>query len=425
MASNRPKDSGKKDAFGHSRKTMQFNERTDRSLHAELSQLERNRREIMRDLRKIKQIKTALNDQLQSALEFKSMNRKVSDSSVYAPKVAPSAMKLPFVDRKGNRPRFRSDVGPFEKLILNEKTRINKLSARTEGQPDHPVEHGPTQSNLLQKVQWGGIRERSDEATRDGYKTNQELREDILIKTRFNQLGSKYVGKEIFNKKHSKTPSKDSKRRLSSGLAPFTRNEMLQRNEHNKKVGFFETEVIEEVNKEDLSPSFVGLSMKEPLEQQSNIFGRNTTKTQEVTASQNSTPVNTNTAIREEKDSYVPTKLSPLSAMRGNLSFDSKRKISTSSLGSYSVDNTRMRQDAVLPTIPIEFRSSRQTNELNSLGKAFMVCRQVSAEGKDIKNERKRRFANLVDMVVKQRKVITAWEPLMRNVGDIQSDDEV
>lgn len=421
MASSNSKENGKADVFGHSRKTMQFNERTDRSLHVELSQLERNRREIMRDLRKIKQIKTALNDQLRSALEHKAINRSRSDTSIYATSSAEPGLKLPIVETKAGRPRFHSDVGPVDKLVTNEKIRLEKLGRRVvERNPDRTDEPGSIRSRHNQIRE--DIQGTSEESTADGYKTNQELREELLIKSRFNQLGSKYVGKEIFDARHLRTSAKGKRRDAKAGRLTLSRNDLPLTIEHQKKVTSIENETIQEETKDELSPEFSGLSVNEAwnIDQEIDHEGGDSLRNK-----QNLMPLQTEVDVRKGKEHVVPVKLSPISARKMNGSFVPQRRISSHSSGGPDMDSARARQDSLLPTIPLELRSQRQSKELNSLERAFMVCRQVSAKSKDLKNERKRRFANLIDMVVKQKKVVNAWEPLMRNVGDIQSDDDV
>ena len=92
-----------------------------------------------------------------------------------------------------------------------------------------------------------------------------------------------------------------------------------------------------------------------------------------------------------------------------------QRKISTCSLAS---------NPQTLPKIPMELTSKRQSRGSVSLERAFVDCQEVRAGNTDLKTERKRRFARLVDMVIKQKKVIRAWEPMLALVGDIHSSDE-
>ena len=366
----------------------------------------------MRDLRKIKQIKSALNEQFRSVLEHKAVNRSISDSSEYASTKSQlkSALKLPAVEKRGGRQRVHSDVGPIGKLLTNERTRLEKLGGRNQSTWDTlPEEEHPRK----QSVQMPKLNSQDDECSwQDGiksdYKTNQELREDILIKSRFNQLGSKFVGKEIIDKKRSGT-----------SLKGLTRNPSTEHAVRQKKISFVNNDDTMKGSTDITSLKMSDLSLNGPsVEDYSNISdsggslaaGRATKK---------ENPLHKNDA--NAREGRGGTKLAPLSTVKSNGSLHPQ----TSTRRAQDSDFTNMLQDALLPTIPLELQSRRRSKESKSLERAFLICRQVNSENKDLKRERKRRFANLVDLVIKQRKVINAWEPLMRNVGDIQSDDEV
>ena len=402
MASSKPKENGKSDAMDNTRRALQFNERTDRSLHAELSHLERNRKEIMRDLRKIQQIKTTLNDQLRTVLEHKKSNRSISDSGVYM-----NGLRLPSVGRHRGR-RHHSDVGPMDRLIDNERCRLEKLGTRCE-------------PNL-----------KGDGSNEDGYKevyrTNQDLRNDIFIKSRFAQLGGKYIGKEFTDKRSSLN---EKRRKFGVGTSGKHRASALTANQK-KSHDVVNKEVTEESEEDEIGPKLTRLSIRDKAVDENRDeldTSRPNSGTSTITRDTAYENITVQTAPSSNDTSATGgqnhQELSPRSSVKGSTSLPPYRKTSAHSVGWLDIDSMKTKQEALLPIIPPELRSKRRSKALNSLEQAFMVCRDVSAESRDIKSERKRRFANLVDLVVKQRRVINAWEPLMRKIGEIHSDDEV
>ena len=423
MTSGKPKENGKTDIMDNTRKTLQFNERTDRSLNAELSQLERNRREIVRDLRKIKQIKSTLNEQLRTVLEQKARQRSVSDTSLYA-----CGLKFPSVDRKVERPRFHSDIGPMDRLIANERCRLEKLGLRNETSTN-----ALNEEEQMRVVKDGSVPklklqdDRHDNGVTEVYRTNQELRAEILIKSRFNQLGSRYVGKEL-NRLH-RSSEKDKRRRVGAGQSVRTRSSTLAA--QHKRNDAVAKEVIGD-SADEISCKLSSLSVNtNALDENRNELG--TSAPNKDTSSLTEHTISRKIAIRISPSSNDSAgkggpdspKLSPRLAAKSNISLSEKPNASGHSVGGLDIDSMKVKQEAILPIIPIELRSKRLKKAPNSLEHAFMVCRDVHAESKDLKNERKRRFANLVNLVVKQRKVINAWEPLMTKIGEIHSDDEV
>ena len=454
MASSKPKENGKTDAVDNTRKMLLFNERTDRSLHVELSQLERNRREIVRDLRKIQQIKSTLSEQLRTVIEHKARTRSISDTSIYS-----NGLRLPSVERNGGRRRFHSDIGPMDRLIANERCRLEKLGTRCESNLNAV---NKSDERKCKEAKMKTQDDSNEDGHREAYRTNQELRNDIFIKSRFTQLGGKYVGKEVLDKRSSVN---EKRRKTVTGNPGQNRAERIKTGEERIKK-----EIMEESEEDEISPKLSRLSISNTAVDE-NRSGLDTNGPNSETSSiaknlalesitVQFTPLSNNTTIARDGQnapqqslvssvkshaSRPPNRKTSAPSFRGpsnnttardgqnapqqspvsSVKSPPYRKTSARSVGGLDIDSMKTQQEALLPIIPPELRSKRRSKTLNSLEQAFMVCRDVSAESHDLKTERKRRFANLVNLVVKQRKVITAWEPLMRKIGEIHSDDEV
>jgi len=427
MASNKQKENGKTGVADSTRRTLQFNERTHRTLNAELSHLERSRREIMRDLRRIKKIKTTLNDQIRTVLEHKSMNRSISDTSVYE-----SGSRFPSVERRGARPRFYSDIGPMDRLIANERCRLEKLRPRNETNLNVLNEDEQAKCNDATGSRTNPHEDHHEDGLVEGYRTNQELRSEILIRSRFNQLGSKYVGKEFTEKKLKRPYAKDRRREDGTGQSPKHRSDVLSLKAHQRKSNLAANgeKVGESTNGVSLKLST--LSIKEPLEDENGnelelrVANKDSSTTKESATVVNTTeqiPPKSNTCTaRDGQDAEFPSQKPD---GKRNSSLPPQRRTSVPSVGGLDIDSLKVKQEALLPIIPSELRSKRQSKVPNCLEQAFMVCTVVNSDSKDLKHERKRRFANFVDLIVKRRKVINAWEPLMGKIGEIHSDDEV
>lgn len=445
MSYNKPTEHWKREANGHNRRTMLFNERTDRSLNAELSQLERNRKEIARDLRKIKQVKGALKKQLSSALEASSRPRRRSrsDTSIDA---YSSNVLLPNITIR--RSRLQSDIGPVDRLLKNDRMatdrllktdrvatdklyvtsdKIPELSRRGEANGNEDKVKSSIDFNNQSKPAHGEghlSQEKSKQKHSEFmYKTNQERREDHMIKSRFNQLGSKYVGRQMAGRRSRRASNKLPKaskqnRDKQSSLSKETIRD--NNNETGEKLsGVRAGGLLDDAAQNSLSSEMATLDI-------TNNRREATTSETDGTLSDPLVryipdiriqlwPEETlaNVGQRPDKQTHVMTNkdLGSMSGTTGTL----QRKTSTCSVGS---------SQQILPRIPMELTSKRQSKESISLERAFVDCQEVRAGNEDLKMERKRRFARLVDMVIKQKKVIRAWEPMLALVGDIHSSDE-
>ena len=423
MGTNRPKDTLRNDIFDNSRRTMLFNERTDRSLHAELSQLDKNRKEIMRDLRKIKQIKTALQEQLKSVFE----KTPSKEAGLEAKIGARPEVRLPAVETRRGRPRFHSDMGPLNNLIASERRRIELKGSKSEAALEYISGQNQQQESHIDPLSHSKYRGGKGKSESE-YRTNQELRDELMIKSRFHQVGSKYVGKEIFDKKHQgKTARTVYKRKR--GLKSSQRS---SGGESQRKL--YISDDIEEQKTEkdgDLSADFSSLSILRKdvsgqalaKEIENSATSKHTSDRQGVQARQHNL-LSKHGEHQAGKETGATSIANASSVPHCGSSV--VRKLSSTSTGVLERDVFhKTRHDPMLPSIPLEFRSTRQDRGPNSLERAFMVCQQMNSNTGSLKSERKRRFANLVDLVIKQRKVIHAWEPILNTVGDIQSDDEV
>eukprot|EP00795_Rhopilema_esculentum_P014418 gene14418-5472_t len=421
MGTNRPKDTLRNDIFDNSRRTMLFNERTDRSLHAELSQLDKNRKEIMRDLRKIKQIKTALQEQLKSVLE----KTPPKEAGLEAKNGARPEVRLPAVETRRGRPRFHSDMGPLNNLIASERRRIELKGSKSEAALEYISGQNQQQESHIDPLSHPKYRGGKGKSESE-YRTNQELRDELMIKSRFHQVGSKYVGKEIFDKKHQRKTARTVYKRKREGLKSSQRSsggESLRKLHISDDIEEQKTE-----NDGDLSADFSSLSIL-----RKDVSGQAMAKEIENSVTSKHTPDRQDAKARHQArlgehltgEETGATSIANASSVP-HCGSSVVRKLSSTSTGVLERDVFhKTRHDPVLPSIPLEFRSTRQDRGPNSLERAFMVCQQMNSNSGSLKSERKRRFANLVDLVIKQRKVIHAWEPILNTVGDIQSDDEV
>lgn len=237
-----------------------------------------------------------------------------------------------------------------------------------------------------------------------------------MIKSRFNQLGSKFVGKEMIEKRQ---------KMLSRVQA---RDLQVIRNHQSRDTEKTETEQVPKKTADDIDTN------EKVLTEISSDFGVMAVTSPKNHENNLSVPVFSQPEgpywqtrfqvckIEPSKDTQPPKpqrKISSSSALGDNTV---KRKISSSSMSGLDFDTRRPRNEVTLPRIPMELTSNRQTH--NCLEHAFITCQQVDSDDKVSKKERKRRFANLVNAVIKQGKVINAWEPLLNNVGDIHSSDE-
>ena len=439
MSHNKPIEHWKREANAHTRRTMLFNERTDRSLHVELSQLERNRQEIVRDLRKIKQVKGALKKQLSSALEASSRPRRRSrsDTSIDA---YSSHVLLPNIATNTGRSRLQSDIGPVDRLLKDDLIATDRLLKKdrvaTEKMPG-------TSDKMLEFSRRGEDNRNADqaqEALEEGhlfpekskqnqseftYKTNQERREDHMIKSRFNQLGSKYVGRQMVGRRSRRASNKLPKALKQNRAKQSSQAKEAIRDNDNetgaKQSGDGGRDFPDAAAQDSLSSEMATLDIN------NNRREGTTSETDETLSDslvrcipdiriqphywpQETLP---NTCQRPEEQTHPVTNKDAFN-MPGT-SGTLQRKTSTCSLVS---------SQQILPKIPMELTSKRQSRGSVCLERAFVDCQEVRAGNMDLKTERKRRFARLVDMVIKQKKVIRAWEPMLALVGDIHSSDE-
>ena len=439
MSHNKPTEHWKREANAHTRRTMLFNERTDRSLHVELSQLERNRKEIVRDLRKIKQVKGALKKQLSSALEASSRPRRRSrsDTSIDA---YSSHTLLPNIAPNAGRSRLQSDVGPVDRLLKNDLIASDRLlktdrvaTDKLPGTSDKTLEfsgRGEDNRNADQAQALGEgnlFQEKSKQNQSEfTYKTNQERREDHMIKSRFNQLGSKYVGRQMVGRKSSKASNKLPKVQTQNRAKQSSQAKETIRDSDNeigaKQSGDGERDFPAAAAQDSLSSEMATLEINNNRREATTIETDGTLSDPlvryipDIRIQPHLWPEETLaiTCQKPEEQTHPVTNKDGSNSMLGT-SKALQRKISTCSL---------VCSQQMLPKIPMELTSKRQSRGSVCLERAFVDCQEVRAGNMDLKTERKRRFARLVDMVIKQKKVIRAWEPMLALVGDIHSSDD-
>lgn len=423
MAYNKSSENSKQSSSGQTRKTMLFNERTDRSLNAELNQLERSRNEVKRDLRKIQQVKDVLNDRLLSVLDRRPKARSVSDVSSKAPSEGNTSRNLfPRISSSNNliqpkRPRHNSDP-----VSYNNANRSRKISN------DH--------SNALYTDDSIIDDEDKFHRGRDSpplYITNQQRREDLIIKSRFNQLGSRFVGVEIMTKRRKSISRMTSRggnfndANLDAKMLSQTNGEAVLENQSE-----FRSNVEVDANETGgLNSDFAGMTVTSQTQQNlsSGNYSNLQTDTKRIKFPSGTSviedPLKSMFSKENSRDRQTSTKpqrkLSSSTVSSGTL----QRKISTGSMGVFDQDTAaRLRPEGPLPKIPLELTSTRQSKTGSCMEQAFLTCQQLNSDHKDDKKERKRRFASLVSAVIKQGKVIKAWEPLLAQFGDIDSSDD-
>eukprot|EP00794_Sanderia_malayensis_P003311 gene3311-3796_t len=420
---------------GLTRRTMLFNERTERSLVAELSQLDKSQQKVNRDLKKIHHVQDLLNTHLlsssststpSSTMERKTRASNRMDSNDSLPqlrKISMTGERQPDPHRqrtcnvtatgsettKANHRKISgiSSIGTIHESAPKEArdTSIVPIGEQSrQEQKQEPVEN--ERSKRVRKVS-------------QGYKTNQERREELIIKSRFNQLGSKFVGKEMFEKRQEamnrqglmKTSNADKlKLEIVHPCVDYGSNDIrskLEAREETWIAGMLPVTTRTEPKIRFSSDCSMVLSPDATFWPNVLLFPKN------GTAASNSN--------KPAKPKRRTSSMFEHSSLK-----HAQRRLSTCSIAPYEEEATQSRNEVALPKIPMELTlGSGRSSDNNSIGQAFIKCHEVSSRNdKHSKKERKRRFADLVDTIVKHGRVIHAWEPILDKVGDIHSTDD-
>ncbi len=425
MESHKNAEKSTQSSFGQTRKTLLFNERTDRSLSTELSQLERSQKKVRQDLRKIHQVQELVKTHLMSSSEFDSRHRSRSDSSINfnAGKVLPQLSKRKNTVNNDNatttssdfrRPRFNS-----ESVVSS----VRKTSVNFMGQ------HVDAESFSNQDVEEEDGRDRPSPKS---YRTNQERREDLMIMSRFHQLGSKFVGRDMLEKRQKRMSDKYQKQKGIIGLKKFQPEDRERIDENSPDKSTSEVVFCEDDTNASTELPTNMASMNIAIPQPKARFSDNSSSASPKSCSSFEDNYLPNKLYLSKADTYrdnPPPKLfkkSSNNSMAVSSNGAMQRKISSISIHSHDLDLMRPRNDVSLPRIQIESTPgiACNGNSKHRIAHAFRTCQQVNPDDKELRSERKRRFANLVNAVIKQGKVINAWEPLLNKIGDIHSVDE-
>ena len=391
------------------RRTLRKNSRTSRTLDSELHQLDKNQVKVQREIRQISHIK----DIVQEHLKVPQIKRPRYITKNGCPKLLQHQYPRPNFHLPALGENERHKDAEMENIEVNESTCEEDASIGSEHKeerktflPSKGIEGNigdnreTNVSEQLSLVSEERLSSQKSSISNRGYvsgkrraakrkhfetaksqkgskthyyKTNEELRREVLIKSRFNQLGSKFVGTNIIRQN-------DVNKHLSNIL--ITDLESPQ-NEDNLPEKARKSRTKHRTKNKPLERSAMTDLRRQRLQKQNAI----------------------------DIESESPTITQTLNnKLERSSSFHRKQSNQSISVPNELVCNTLTRQRTF------------------SLKQAFVTCQESQTDQKPYddngKQERRRRFCRLVDTIITQRRIVTAWETLVENVGDISLSDE-